>query len=86
MGLFNLDMKNLNNSIIFNGLYSALLIAIMFFVNDLVDESILPRLSKQKKSTRKIKLLIHMAITFTVSVILVYIMWHIFGWGKAFTE
>ena len=86
MGFFKFNMKNLNNSIIFNGIYSAILIAFMFFVNDLIDDFLLPKLDKDKNKSRYIKLSIHVCITFIVSIILVYIMWHIFGWGKAFTE
>lgn len=85
MKLFHINHKNIHNGILFNALYSAIVFATIFIVNDYIDESIIPHLEKKSYHSFT-KFIIHICIIFVISIIVVYVMWWIFGWGKQLTE
>ena len=78
--LIKLNHGYYQTAFLFNALYSALIFAVLFVVNDIIDEHFL---SKMKKKYGY-KLLIHGSITFLFTYLLVLVMWYLFGWGKTF--
>ena len=86
MALFRFDHKNLKSGILFNALYSAIIFAFMFIINDYIDIYILPHLEKKGYNRYSTKLFIHLCIIFIVSITVAYLLWFLFGWGKALSE
>jgi len=86
MGLFRFDHKNIKNGILFNALYSAIIFAIMFIINDYIDIYFLPHLEKKSYNRYSTKFFMHICIIFIVSITVAYLLWVLFGWGKALTE
>ena len=86
MALFRLNHKNIHNGILFNALYSAIIFGVMFLVNDYIHDYVVPYLEKKRPIQDTMKLLLHVVVTFVTSLIVVYLLWWLFGWGKALTE
>ena len=86
MALFNFDHKNLKSAILFNALYSAIIFAFMFIINDYIDIYFLPHLEKKGYNRHSTKFFIHICIIFIVSITVAYLLWVLFGWGKALIE
>ena len=78
--LIKINHKNYQNAFIFNAFYSAILLAVLFSVNDYIDDHVLDRNNTQYGY----KLLLHVLITFFFTYIIVIILWYLFGWGKTF--
>ena len=56
------------------------MLAILFLVNDYIDDHVLDRKEKQYG----LKLFLHVLITFIFTYIIVLLLWNLFGWGKTF--
>jgi hypothetical protein len=76
--IFKIDHGNYQTAFLFNAFYSALIFAVLFVINDMVDDYILDKTKKQYGY----KLFIHGIITFIFTYLLVLGMWYVFGWGK----
>jgi len=88
MSLFSVNHKKLDNAIFFNALYSAIIFGIMFIVNDYIDNYIIIHLEEDyhiylQKTT---KLVLHVISTFIFTLLIAYLLWWIFGWGKSLRE
>ena len=68
------DTKNYFNAFLFSSIYAALLFAIVLAIDDYLD-------NKVKNIDIKTKGIIHSVSIFIISLILLLILWKLFGWG-----
>tara|TARA_B110000305_G_C19068035_1_gene460274 strand:- start:65 stop:307 length:243 start_codon:yes stop_codon:yes gene_type:complete len=71
----NLGRKNYLGAFFFHSIYAAILFALVFTIDDLLDS----KYGKNKNIIRKG--LIHSVSIFVFSVIILFILWFGFGWG-----
>lgn len=80
--LIRVDHKRHSNAFFFQALFSALLLALAFLMDDLFNELIDESIHGSYK--KYIKLSSHVLVIFVLSLILIYAFKWIFGWGDAF--
>jgi uncharacterized membrane protein YhaH (DUF805 family) len=69
------DRKNYLGAFLFHSIYAAILFALVFIVDDILD-------SKYGKNKNIIKKrFIHSLMIFIFSLVLLFILWFVFGWG-----
>ena len=85
MGLLynKINHAKLETAFVFNALYSAIVFGLLFVVNDYIDKYILPALENDFHYKSATKLIVHILIIFIVTLIITFIMWLLFGWGRA---
>jgi len=85
MGLIynKINHTKIENAFVFNAFYSAITFGILFVVNDYIDQYIMPTLENDFHYKSATKLIVHILIIFIVTLIITFIMWLLFGWGRA---
>ena len=82
MALVSVDHKRLNTAFFFQALFSAIILALAFYLDQWIDELI--DKNKHGKNHKHYKLLAHVGVMFVITFIVIYLMKFIFGWGNTF--
>ena len=77
----NINHKNKNIAFFFHALYGALVITIAFIINSSLDKII--DKNRSKKLNPYLKTFIHFITILIIAMIVIYILYYLFGWGNA---
>ena len=85
MGLLynKINHAKLETAFVFNALYGAIVFGLLFVVNDYIDKYIMPTLENDFHYKSATKLIVHISIIFIVTLVITFIMWLLFGWGRS---
>lgn len=82
--LIYVNHKKFSNGFLFQAIFSALLFATAFLLNDIFDELIDESIHGHNK--KWYKLLCHTAIILVLTFLVILVLFFIFGWGKVMVE
>lgn len=80
--VFNLNHKKHSTAFFFQALFSALILAVAFLIDDVIDNVITA--NSHGPHQRYIILAVHTIVIFALSFVVLYILRWIFGWGDTF--
>lgn len=82
--LLHVNHKKFVNGVLFQAIFSALVFATAFLINDVLDEAIDENI--HGKNQKWYKLLCHTATVFILTFIVILVLFVGFGWGKVMIE